>query len=162
MVRRNFKMDSAPHLAEQSSGCDMITESLTIQVLHIISLALTPIEQWEAAKRYFYTASSAEVWLTVFAVVALIILVILLFWLSAKRRNSEHRLKSNKVVTMLRWDDTDDSESGNGADNHNATGSGDGNRSNKSSKEGASPAEMLVLIAQAEEKLSKAGEKGKD
>jgi len=153
-------MDSAPHLAEKLSGCDMITESLTIQVLHIISLALTPIEQWEAAKRYFYTASSAEVWLTVFAVVALIILVILLFWLSAKRRNSEHRLKSNKVVAMLRWDDTDDSESGNGADNHNATGSGDGDRSNKSSKEGASPAEMLVLIAQAEEKLSK--EKGKD
>jgi hypothetical protein len=66
----------------------MITESLTIQVLHIISLALTPIEQWEAAKRYFYTASSAEARLTVFAVVALIILVILLFWLSAKRRNS--------------------------------------------------------------------------
>jgi len=31
----------------------MITESLTIQVLHIISLALTQIEQWEAAKRYF-------------------------------------------------------------------------------------------------------------
>jgi len=98
-------MDSAPHLAEKSSGCDMMTESLTIQVLHIISSALTPIEQWEAAKRYFYTASSAEARLTVFAVVALIILVILLFWLSAKRRNSEHRLKSNRteVVNMLLW-----------------------------------------------------------
>ncbi len=155
-------MDSAPHLAEKSSGCDMITESMTIQVLHIISLALTPIEQWEAAKRYCYTASSAEVWLTVFAVVALIILVILLFWLSAKRRNSEHRLKSNRSSDHANVDDTDDSESGNGADNHNATGSGDGDRSNKSSKEGASPAEMLVIIAQAEEKLSKAEEKGKD
>jgi len=75
----------------------MITESLTIQVLHIISLALTPIEQWEAAKRYFYTASSAEARLTVFAVVALIILVILLFRLSAKRRNSEHRLTRRNV-----------------------------------------------------------------
>ncbi|MFH1883081.1 MAG: hypothetical protein ABIL62_10270 [Planctomycetota bacterium] len=92
--------------------------------------------------------------------VALIILVILLFWLSAKRRNSEHRLKSNRSSEHADVDDTDDSESGNGADNHNATGSGDGDRSNKSSKEGASPAEMLILIAQAEEKLSK--EKGKD
>jgi FtsZ-interacting cell division protein ZipA len=125
----------------------------------------TPIEQWEAARRYFYTASSAEAWLTVFAVAALIILVILLFWLSAKRRNSELRLKSNRSsdhADVDDTDDTDDSESGNGADNHNATGSWDGDRSNKSSKEGASPAEMLVLIAQAEEKLSKAREKSKD
>lgn len=155
-------MDSAPHLAEKSSGCDMMTESLTIQVLHIISSALTPIEQWEAAKRYFYTASSAEARLTVFAVVALIILVILLFWLSAKRRNSDHRLKSNRSSEHAVVVDTDDSESGNGADNHNTTGSGDGDRSIKSSKQGASPEEMLILIAQAEENLSKAGEKGKD
>ncbi len=140
----------------------MITESLTIQVLHIISLALTPIEQWEAAKRYFYTASSAEAWLTVFAVFALIILVILLFWLSAKRRNSELRLKSNRSSDHADADYTHDSESGNGADNHNATGSRDGDRSNKSSKDGASPAEMLVLIAQAEEKLSKTKGKGKN
>ena len=110
----------------------------------------------------FYTASSAEARLTVFAVVALIILVILLFWLSAKRRNSEHRLKSNRSSEHADVDDTDDSESGNGADNHNATGSGDGDRCIKSSKEGASPEEMLILIAQAEENLSKAGEKGKD
>lgn len=155
-------MDSAPHLAEKSSGCDIITESMTIQVLHIISSALTPIEQWEAAKRYFYTASSAEARLTVFAVVALIILVILLFWLSAKRRNSDHRLKSNRSSEHAVVVDTDDSESGNGADNHNTTGSGDGDRSIKSSKQGASPEEMLILIAQAEENLSKAGEKGKD
>ncbi len=95
-------MDSAPHLAEKSSGCDMITESLTIQVLHIISLALTPIEQWEAAKRYFYTASSAEAWLTVFAVVALIISVMLLFWVIARHRHSEHRLKKKISADLKR------------------------------------------------------------
>jgi len=67
-----------------------------------------------------------------------------------------------KLKAIAEVDDTDDSESGNGADNHNATGSGDGDRSSKSSKEGASPAEMLILIAQAEEKLPKTKEKGKD
>ena len=71
----------------------MITENLTKQGLHIISLALTPIEWWEAAKRYFTTASAAETWLTVFEVVVLIISVILLFLVIAKNRHFEHRLK---------------------------------------------------------------------
>jgi len=65
----------------------MITENMTIQGLHIISLALTPIEWWEAAKRYFTTASAAEMWLTVFGVVVLITSVILLFLVRAKYRH---------------------------------------------------------------------------
>ena len=82
----------------------MITESITIQSitiqgLHVISLALTPIERWEAARGPFDTASSAEAWLTGFAVVALIISVILLFWVFAKHRSSEHCL--NLKITEL-------------------------------------------------------------
>jgi len=77
----------------------MITESITIQGLHVISLALTPIERWEAARGLFDTASAAEAWFTGFAVVALIISVILLFWVFAKHRRSEHRL--NQKITEL-------------------------------------------------------------
>ena len=69
----------------------MITESITIQGLHAISLALTPIERWGVARGPFNTASAAEVrlmvTLTVFAVVVLIISVILLFWARAKYRH---------------------------------------------------------------------------
>ncbi len=77
----------------------MITESITIQGLHVISLALTPIERWEAARGPFDTASTAEAWLTGFAVVALIISVILLFWVFAKYRRSENYL--NQKITEL-------------------------------------------------------------
>lgn len=77
----------------------MITESITIQGLHVISLALTPIERWEAARGLFDTDSSGMTLLTGFAVVALIISVILLFWVFAKHRRSEHRL--NLKITEL-------------------------------------------------------------
>jgi cell division protein FtsB len=78
----------------------MITESITIQGLHVISLALTPIEQWEATRGSFISTSFAdETWLTVLAVVALIISVALLFWIFAKYRHSEHRL--NLKITEL-------------------------------------------------------------
>jgi len=73
----------------------MITESITIQGLHVISLTLTPTERWEAARGSFSIGSTAEWLLTVFAVVALIISVILLFWVFAKYRRSEHRLNLN-------------------------------------------------------------------
>ena len=69
----------------------MITENMTIQGLHVISLALTPIERWGVARGPFNTASAAEVrlmvTLTVFAVVVLIISVILLFLTRAKHRH---------------------------------------------------------------------------
>ena len=77
----------------------MITESITIQGLHVISLALTPIERWEAARGPFDTASTAEAWLTGFAVVALIISVVLLFWVFAKYKRSENYL--NLKITEL-------------------------------------------------------------
>ena len=77
----------------------MITESITIQGLHVIFLAVTRFEQWKAARGPLNTNSSGEVWLTVFAVVALIISVVLLFWVFAKHKQSEHRL--NLQITEL-------------------------------------------------------------
>jgi len=71
----------------------MITEYITIQGLNAISLALTPTGRWNAARRPFSTASTAEGWLTAFAVVALIISVILVFWVISKRKDSERRLE---------------------------------------------------------------------
>ncbi len=71
----------------------MITESITTQVLHVIFLALTSTERWRAARHPFGASSAAEGWLTVFAIVALITSVILVFWLIAKHRRSEDRLK---------------------------------------------------------------------
>ena len=61
----------------------MITESLTIKGLHIISLALTPIEQMEAAAT---AETRLMVVLTIFAMLTLIISVILLFWVRARYR----------------------------------------------------------------------------
>jgi hypothetical protein len=75
----------------------MIAESITIQVLHIISLALTPIEQWETARRLFKISWAAETCLTGVAGVALIIAVILVFRESTKHSHSEHRLKQMNV-----------------------------------------------------------------
>ena len=82
------------------SRCDMITESITIQGLHVISLALTPIERWEAARGSFDTASALEAWLTVLAVIALIISVVLLFWVFAKHRHYEHCLNL-KIAELI-------------------------------------------------------------
>ena len=80
--------------------CDMITESMTIQGLHVIFLALTPDERWKAARGSFDTASTTtEGWLTLLAVVALIISLILLFWVFAKYSRSERCLNSN--ITKL-------------------------------------------------------------
>ena len=76
----------------------MIKESMTIQGLHVISLALTP----EVARRPFNTASTAEVrlmvMLTVFAVVVLIISVILLFWARAKYRHIAKLTATNEKL----------------------------------------------------------------
>ncbi|MHC4487259.1 MAG: hypothetical protein ACYS4T_19010 [Planctomycetota bacterium] len=77
----------------------MITESMTIQGLHVIFLALTPDERWGAARGSFDTASTTEGWLTVLAVAALIIAVGLLFWVFAKHRRSERCL--NIKITEL-------------------------------------------------------------
>jgi len=80
----------------------MIKESMTIQGLHVISLALTPIERWGAARGQFDTASAAEVrlmvTLTVFAVVVLIISIILLFWARAKYRQIDKLTITNEKL----------------------------------------------------------------
>lgn len=79
----------------------MITESMTIQKLHVISLALTSIKRWEVARRLFNTASAAEAWLTTFVVVVLIISVILLFWVSAKYRHIAKLTVTNEKLLQL-------------------------------------------------------------
>jgi uncharacterized protein HemX len=76
----------------------MITESIILQELYVISLSLTSTEKWKAAGS-FSSASSSEGWFTVLAVIALIVAVILLFWVFAKYRRSEHNL--NLKITEL-------------------------------------------------------------
>ena len=71
----------------------MITQSITIQGLNIISLALTLIDWWKAAKRLFNNASSVELWSILIAAIALMISAILACWIIAKHIHSHHRLK---------------------------------------------------------------------
>ena len=71
----------------------MITESSTITGLHITSLALTPIEQMEAAAT---AETRLMVMLTVFAVFTLIISFILLFWVRARYRQIAQLTATNE------------------------------------------------------------------
>lgn len=66
----------------------MITEIMATRLLQIIFLALTPTERWAAARHPFNGSSAVEGWLTGFAMAALIISLILVFFLSAKHRRS--------------------------------------------------------------------------
>ena len=70
----------------------MITESI-IKVLHFTCLALTPADRWGAVGHPFNASSAAEGWLTVFAMVALIVSVILVLWLISQYRRTEARLR---------------------------------------------------------------------
>jgi cell division protein FtsL len=65
----------------------MIMESVTTQLLQVTFLALTPTERMAAAKQS-WDLSAVETWLTGYAMAALIISVILVFFLSAKHRRS--------------------------------------------------------------------------
>lgn len=76
----------------------MITENMIMQGLYVISLSLTPNEKWKAAGS-LSADSSSEGFFTVFAVIALIVAVILLFWVFARYKRSEHGL--NLKVTEL-------------------------------------------------------------
>jgi len=81
----------------------MITEGITIQGLRVISLALIPTEWWEAARQMFNTVSTTEACLTIFAMAALIISVILVFWASTERKRFEDRLEQKIAkLTKLR------------------------------------------------------------
>lgn len=79
----------------------MITESITIQGVNTISLALTPIERWEVARCPLNTSSAAEAWLTVFVLVVLIISVILLFRVSARFRHIAKLTVTNEKLRQL-------------------------------------------------------------
>ena len=63
-------------------------ESMTTYVLQVVLLALTPTERWAAARHSFNGSSAVEGWLTGFAMAALIISLILVFFLSANHKRS--------------------------------------------------------------------------
>ena len=66
----------------------MLMESTAIQILHVVLLALTPRERWSAAGQELGSYSAVEGWLTGFAMAALIISLILVFYLSANHKRS--------------------------------------------------------------------------
>ena len=67
----------------------MIAESMTMHVLRVMFLALTPIERWGAAKQSFGDSSSGG-WIIIFAAVAQITSLMLVFWLIARNRRLGH------------------------------------------------------------------------
>lgn len=69
-------------------------EIMTTKPIQIIFLALTATERWSAAGHPFNASSTVEGWLTGFAMAALIISLILVFFLSAKHRRSLDSFKS--------------------------------------------------------------------
>ncbi len=77
----------------------MVIESMVVEGLYTISLALSATDKWKAAGNPFHSGSKAEGWLTALAVVALIISEILLFWVFNKYRRSEQKL--NQKLTDL-------------------------------------------------------------
>jgi len=77
----------------------MIAESMCVEGLYTISLALSAADKWKAARTPFGVGSKTEVLLTGLAVAALIISEILLFWVFSKYRRSEQQL--NKKITEL-------------------------------------------------------------
>ena len=66
----------------------MIIESMAIQALHVTLLALRPAGRMGSAGQEFDALSSVEGWLTGFAMAALIISLILVFFLSANHKRS--------------------------------------------------------------------------
>ena len=66
----------------------MIIEITTTKLLQVVLLALTSTGRWTAARHAFDSSSAVEGWLTGFAMAALIISTILVFFLSANYRRS--------------------------------------------------------------------------
>lgn len=71
----------------------MITESMTIQLLQIIPSALTITGRWDNSGQQFDAFSAVEGWLTGFAMAALIISLILVFFQSANHKRSLDNFK---------------------------------------------------------------------
>ncbi len=80
----------------------MIIESLRTHVLQGVFLALTPSERWSAARSPGGGSLTTEQWLTVFAVLAQIISLAVVFWLVAQKR----RLEQNRKQEISRSSDT--------------------------------------------------------
>jgi cell division protein FtsB len=70
----------------------MVTESIIIQGLNIVSLSLTPTQKWKAGSSFF-AGASADGLFTILAIFSLIIAVVLLFWVFAKSKHSQHDLE---------------------------------------------------------------------
>jgi len=77
----------------------MIIESMAFEGLYTISLALSASEKWKAAGTPFGIGSKSELLLTTFAVAALLISELLLFWVFSKYRRSVQEL--NQKLTDL-------------------------------------------------------------
>jgi uncharacterized protein YlxW (UPF0749 family) len=79
--------------------------SMSIQGLQVTSLALTATERWAKSSGPFDSYAAYEGNLAVFAVLALILSVILLLWVSAKRTLSEQHLnKKNTDLTVANFE----------------------------------------------------------
>ena len=76
----------------------MIIENMTSQMLYVISVSLTPTEKLRATG-FFTSSSTVEGLFTVLAMIALIIAIVLLFWMFSKYRCAEHEL--NIKITGL-------------------------------------------------------------
>jgi len=78
-------------------------ESITIQMLQVVLLAVTQTKRWGASGQEFDAYSAVEGWLTGFAMAALIISLILVFFLSAKHRRSldSFRLQINGLTAHI-------------------------------------------------------------
>ncbi|KPK41694.1 MAG: hypothetical protein AMJ65_08990 [Phycisphaerae bacterium SG8_4] len=66
-----------------------------MQGLQAVLIGLTSYKQWNAGQGTIGTSLTSESLLTWFAVVALAISVILLFWVYAKRARTETKLREN-------------------------------------------------------------------
>ena len=75
----------------------MITESIVIKGMWVFSLALTPTEKWKAAGS-FRDSTSTKGLLTLLVVIALIIAVIVLFWVLAKYKRSNLKIAKSTAT----------------------------------------------------------------
>jgi len=67
-----------------------------------IPLALTPVQRWSAARR-LNTGFTSETWFVIGACVLLIVLVVLLVWVSYKRRlQSREQMRESFMEDLQR------------------------------------------------------------
>ena len=76
-------------------------ESIAFEGLYTISLALSANEKWKAAATPFGSGSTTELLLTGFAVAALLVSEILLFWVFSKYRRSVQELNQKLTESTV-------------------------------------------------------------